>query len=247
MDTIGVICEPDHPVFGPAGERLAARGFEVRFVSPREPVAGADIDGLAALVGATLSRTSLAALRHAERVGVETWNGFLATTALGSRLVAFDALETVGCRVPAVESGESGTGTPRRRFRWDDPTSLIDAPGDAGDGAGWFRVTPAATSPVRDRYFAVDDGVETHVTVVRVRSELSGERFTLTAADVDVERATRVRALLDRFRARAVAVDFAETDEGTYAVDADPAPSFVGAEMERRVADSMASLATIGA
>lgn len=238
MDSIGVICEPDHPVFGPAAERLAARGFEVCFLRPTEPIERGDVDGLAALVGATVTPRSLAALRYADRSGVETWNGFVPATAFSSRLVALTALERVGCPVPELTVGGSGAGVPRRRFRWDAPATL--------DDTVELSQAPVGDDAVRDRYFAVDDGLETHVTVVEVRSRLSGDQYTLTEGDVAVELATRVRTLLDRFDARAVAVDFARGEDGTYAVDADPAPTFAGADMERRVADSMASLTTIG-
>ena len=38
MNTIGVICAPDDAVFGRAAERLAARGFDVEFLPPDEPI-----------------------------------------------------------------------------------------------------------------------------------------------------------------------------------------------------------------
>ncbi|MFC6975543.1 hypothetical protein ACFQL1_14230 [Halomicroarcula sp. GCM10025709] len=102
MDTIGFICERTHPVFWPVAERLAARGFDVRFFEPGERITRAEIGELAALVNKKIRPESFAALHYADRIGVPTWNGFFATTALSCRLVALNALEAVGCRVPAV-------------------------------------------------------------------------------------------------------------------------------------------------
>ncbi len=238
MDTIGVICEPDHPVFGRVAERLAARGFGVEFLSPRERVDPGGLDGLAALANAVVSRRSFAALRRADRAGVETWNGFLPTTALSCRLVGLHALERLGLRVPATDrSPIDGNGVQKPRFRWDARDT---------EGEGFFEER-VRSEPVTYRYYAVDDGVETHVQALTVRSELTDDGSILGEADVDVELATRVRELLDRFDARVVAVDFVRTGGEFYAVDVDPTPQFHGAGMERRVADSIASLTTIGA
>ncbi len=250
MDTIGVIAEPDHAVFGRVAERLAARGFEVRFFEPGEPIDEESVGGLAALVNGRLRRRSLAALRTADRRGVETWNGFLPSTALSCRLVAHRALEAVGCDVPDVRmtegDGDGGTASDevtdghyvaRGLYDWDPP---------AGADRLLYRER-VGDDAVHQKYYAVDDGVETHVTAVAVRSELTDDEPAVCEADVAVERATRVRELLDRFGARALAVDFVEDGDDAYAVDVDAAPSFVGAGMDRRVADSMASLTTIGA
>jgi len=238
MDTIGIVCEADHPVFGRAAERLAARGFGVELFPPGEPFGAEALDGLDALANTTLSPWSFAALRHADRAGVETWNGYAPTTMLSCRLLALHALERLGCHVPATGTAETSRDTVRRaRFRWDQP------PASRAD----VLLEHVRTEPVTYRYYAVDDGVETHVHAMVVRSELDGYRPAAEEADVDVELATRVRELLDRFGARTVAVDFVATREAFYAVDVDPAPDFFGTDLDRRLADSFASLATIGA
>ena len=218
MDTIGIVCEADHPVFGRAAERLAARGFGVEFFPPGEPFGAEALDGLDALANTTLSPWSFAALRHADRAGVETWNGYAPTTMLSCRLLALHALERLGCHVPATGTAETSRDTVRRaRFRWDQP--------------------PASRADVLLEH-VVD-------RVVPVGHRLGSD--VLEEDDVDVELATRVRELLDRFGARTVAVDFVATREAFYAVDVDPAPDFFGTDLDRRLADSFASLATIGA
>ena len=237
MDTIGVVCEPDDPVFGRVAERLAARGFAVEFLAPGDPYDRSAVDGLDALAIAALTRQSLALLREADRVGVETWNGFVPATALSSRLVALYALERVGFRTPATGAAagdEDAVAT--RPFRWDGPT-----------GAERVRLAGYPRSAVTVRYYAVDDGLETHVHALTVRSKVVDREPVLGEATVDVELATRVRELLDRFDARAVGVDFRRADDELLAVDANPTPRFYGAGMERRVTDSLASLTPIGA
>lgn len=238
MDTLGIVCEADHPVFGPVGERLAARGFGVEFLVPGDPLDTDAIDSLDALANTDLSRPSFAALRQAERVGLETWNGFTPVTALSCRVVALNALERLGCAVPALGSTRSERHTVRRsRFRCEQPTECRED----------VFVEAVRSEPVTYRYYAVDDGIETHVQAMSIRSKPDGYRPTVEEADVDVELATRVRELLDRFGARTLAVDFVVNRDVFYAVDVDPAPDFYDAGMERHVADSMASLMTIGA
>lgn len=237
MDTIGFVCEPTHPVFWPVAERLAARGFDVTFLGPDDPVPPATLDELAAVVGGALRPPAFRALRYADLSGIPTWNGFVPTTVLTSRLVALRALERAGCRVPDVSLTEPERGDYVER-------SLYRV-GRGGDGA--FYQEAVGTDPVVHRYFAVDDGRETHLRGLQMRSRLAEQAPLVTDTEVDVALAARVRELLDRFGVRALAVDFAEGSEGFYALDIDPAPTFNGAEMDRRIADSVASLTTIGA
>ena len=239
MDTIGVIADPDQPAFGGAGERLAARGFGVQFFRPGERIGPARIDELAALAAAHVDPAVVNALHYADRADVETFNGYLPTTALGNRLIALHALESVGCSVPRTWANEPDDvdAVYRYRDRW---------PGTRAAAPGFYQESMGAV-PVRHRYYAVNDGVETHVSAIELRSELDDRQRVVDEADVVVERATRLREVLDRFGARALTVDFVETDDAWYAVDVDPTPSFAYAEMERHLADAMASLTTIGA
>jgi len=241
MDSIGFICDPDHPLFRPVAQRLAARGFDVQFHRPTDPITPADIDALSALVNGQLHPAAVAALRYADRTGVETWNGVTATVALTARLVSLDALEAAGCRVPEVRfEGPADGYEPGQRYAWDGPARL-------GEPAP-FYVEQVGPGAVDHRYYAVDDGRETHIRALEVRTSLADGEPLLQRTDVDVELAASVRGLLDRLRARAVAVDFTlGEDDEWYAVRATPTPTFTGAGMDRRVADSIASLTTIGA
>lgn len=239
MDTIGVICEPDHPVFWPVAERLAARGFDVRFFRPDEQVQQADLDELSALVNKKIRPASFAALHYADRTGIPTWNGFVATTALSCRLIALNALEAVGCRVPDVWFEKPDCEyVAKTLYSWDGAPTL--------GGEGDFYQKRIKTDPIDYKYYAVDDGRETHVRALAVRSKLTGTKELVGQTDIDVSLAARVRELLDRFRARSIGVDFVDGDDGFYALDVNPAPSFNGTGMGRNIADSIASLTTIG-
>jgi len=242
MNTIGVICAPDDAVFGRAAERLAARGFDVEFLPPDEPIEPATIERLDALANRAVRRQSFAALSYADRNGVETWNGFVPTTILSCRLVALNALERIGCRVPDIAFEDPGDEAyvGMSRYCWDSPPAI-------GDEVEFYQRRVNA-EPVRYRYYALNDGVETHLQTLAVRTALTERAPVLEEAEVRVELATRIRELLDRFDARAIAVDFvADEQEEFYAVDASPIPSFDGAGMDRHLADSLASLTTIGA
>ncbi|WP_276271023.1 hypothetical protein [Haloarcula litorea] len=241
MDTIGFVGEPDHAVFWPVAERLSARGFDVTFHRPTDPIRGDEVADLDALVNGVVHPEALAALRHADRAGVPTWNGFAATTALASRLVTLDALATVGCRVPDVRFDGPAEGyDPGSRFAWDGGPTL--------DRSAPFYVERVRSEPVDHRYYAVDDGRETHMRALQIRTAVADDDPLVTDTDVNVRLAARVRELLDGLSARAVGVDFTRADDGEfYAVRATPVPSFAGANMHRRVADSVASLTTIGA
>lgn len=240
MDRIGFICEPGHPVISDVAERLSARGFDVRFLRPGDPISEADIDDLTALVNKKIRPESFRALHYADRVGVETWNGFFATTALSCRLVALHGLERVGCRVPEVWFEKPDCEyVAKTRYSWDGVPTF--------GGEGDFYQKRIRTEPVDYKYYAVNDGRETHLRALRVRSKLTGTKEVIAEETVEVTLAARVRELLDRFDARALGVDFVSGADGYYAVDANPAPSFAGTGMERRIADSVASLTTIGA
>lgn len=241
MDSIGFICDLDHPLFRPVAERLTARGFEVEFYRPTDPVTAAEIEALSALVSGTVHPTALTALRYADSTTVPTWNGFDATVALSARLVTLSALDAVGCRVPEVTfDGPADGYDPGHRYVWEGPHTI--------DGPAPFHVESVGTEPVDHRYYAVNDGRETHMRAVELRAEVDDNNAILRRTDVDVSLAASVRELLDRLDARAVAVDFTRgEDEKRYAVRATPIPTFIGAGMDRRVADSIASLTTIGA
>jgi hypothetical protein len=241
MDCIGFICDPDHAVFRPVAQRLAARGFDVEFFRPTEPISRAAVDDLAAVVGGVVHPAALGALRYADATGVPTWNGFAMVTALSARLVALEALEAVGCPVPSVRFDGPAEGyTAGHRYAWDGSLSL--------DGPAPFYVETVSAERLDHRYYAVDDGRETHMRAMTLRTAIEGDEPLLERTDVDVSLAASVRELLDVFDARAVAVDFTERADGEfYAVRATPTPTFAGAGMERRVADSVASLTTIGA
>lgn len=241
MDSIGFLCDPDHPLFRPVAGRLVARGFDVQFHRPADPPSEREVDALAALVGGAVHPTVFAALRYADENGVETWNGFTATAALSARLVTLGALDAVGCRVPDVSfDGPRDGYEAGYHYAWEGPTDL-------GETAP-FYVERVGTGAVDQRYYAVDDGRETHMRALEVRPSLSDDDPLLQRTDVDVSLAASVRELLDRLGARAVAVDFTRgEDDEFYAIRATPTPTFTGAGMDRRVADSVASLTTIGA
>jgi glutathione synthase/RimK-type ligase-like ATP-grasp enzyme len=240
MDTIGFICERTHPVFWPVAERLAARGFDVTFFDPGERIRRAEIGDLAALVNKKVRPESFAALQYADRIGVPTWNGFFATTALSCRLVALNALEAVGCRVPAVHFEKpTGEYVAKGRYSWTGTPTL--------GGEGEFYQERVRAEPIDYKYYAVDDGRETHVRVLTARSKLTEKKELVGEGEVDITLAAQVRELLDQFEARALGVDFVRGEDDFYAVDVNPAPSFTGTGMERRIADSVASLTTIGA
>ncbi|GGN85527.1 MULTISPECIES: hypothetical protein [Haloarcula] len=241
MVSIGFVCEPDHPTFWPVAERLAARGFDIEFLRPTDPICRADVDGLEALVNGVLHPESFGALRYADQRDVPTWNGFLSTTAFASRVVALDALDAIGCRVPDVHFDGPKTG-----FEAASPFAWRRRP--TGRQRPSFYVESVRTEPVDHRYYAVDDGRETHVRALAIRTSLSGTGEPVSQTDVDVMLATRVRELLERFGARAVGVDFTRGEDGEfYALRTTPVPTFAGTDMGRRVADSVASLTTLGA
>ena len=241
MDSIGFVCDPDHPAFRPVAQRLAARGFGVEFLRPADPISAADVDCLGALVGGVVHPTAFAALRYAADAAVPTWNDVTAMTTLSARLVTLEALESVGCRVPTVRFDGPRSGfVAGYRYAWEGPIRL--------DDSAPFYVESLGTDGVDHRYYAVDDGRETHIRAVRLRTAIADDERLLERADVDVSLAASVRELLDILDARAVAVDFTRGEDGEfYAIRATPTPTFTGAGMDRRVADSIASLTTIGA
>lgn len=241
MDPICLLCDPDHPLFGPVSDRLVARGFDVTFFRPTDPISTEAIESLAAVANGVLHPTTVAALRRADQAGIPTWNGFTATAVLSARLVSFNALASVGCTVPGVRFDGPAEGyVPSGRYMWDEAVTL-------GDSAPCY-VERVRAGDVDIRYYAVDDGLDTHVRAAKLRSRPTADERAVAQADVNVTLAAAVRELLELLESRAAAVDFTRGEDGTmYALWATPVPTFSGVSMERRIADSVASLTTVGA
>jgi len=97
------------------------------------------------------------------------------------------------------------------------------------------------------RYYAVDDGVETHVHAMVVRSEWTAtgrppRRPTSTSNWPPASASCSTGSGPGPSPSTSVA-----TREAFYAVDVDPAPDFFGTDLDRRLRGLVRFLATIGA
>lgn len=231
-ETVGFVCPTDHPVFASVAEALEARGYRVEFVDPHVPPAPARLDDFAFLVDKEIWPVAFETLRRAARIGLATWNGFVTTTLLNARLVTLHALEVVGCRTPAVTFEKpDGDYVAKRRFAWDGEPELC--------GEGDFYEPRLRAAPVDYKYYAVDTGETVEVAVRTVTSKLTGEKRSLGAVAPDPELAAAVRRLVGRLGAGGIGVDFVRTDDGFYAVDANPAPGFYDVDFETHILRSL--------
>jgi hypothetical protein len=231
---IGIICPPDHAVFGDVAERLRERGHEVVFLEPGVELPEATLDDLDVLVNKKVRWESLHALEYAHRNGIPAWNDYVATTLLLSRLSQLRALEVAGFRVPDVLPEKPTGGYVAKGFVEidDDPTL---------NGEGEFYQPLLETTGVDHKYYAVHDGDELRAAVVRFESKLHGERERRGVEEPKPWVLDRIERLRSFVGARAFGVDLVEPTDGSelVAVDVNPATSFRHTGLEDALADSI--------
>lgn len=227
-----MICNPDHDVFTEVAEKLRRSGLDVEFFRPGRAIAPEDLQSLTLLMNKKVDPHSFRALAWAESHGIPVWNGYR-TMLLGARLIGYNALERVGCRVPPVSTEKpDGPYVAKTYFDW----HFHPDPELNGEGDLYQELLP--TDPVDYKYYAVDVGDSIEVRVLLSTSKLYGEKEYLDVVDPDPEPAACVRRLMTLVDAQAIGVDFVRSDGEYWAVDVNPAMSFRGAEMESALAAS---------
>lgn len=230
---IGLICPPDHAMFGPVAERLRDRGFDVAFLPVGVALGPDRLDDLALLVNKKVRWASIDALAYAHRNGIRAWNDYVATTVFLNRLSQLGALSAVGFAVPDVLTEPPDGDHVAKGF--------LDVHADPTlNGEGDLYQPLLDFDGVDHKYYAVDDGREVHTAVTRFESKLFGDREYLGPGEVDPTVAARLRRLLRFTGARALGVDVVSVDGEPHAVDVNPATSFRRTGLERALADSIA-------
>lgn len=233
---VGMICPPDHEMFGVVADRLGERGFAVEFIEPGVPLPPERIDTFDLLVNKKVRWESLRALAYAHRTGVPAWNAYVPTTLLLNRLSQLSVLGLAGFAVPELLA-EPPDGEYVAKGLFD----VHDEPRVGGEGAIYQPLLP--TDGVDHKYYAVDDGERVRLAVVRFESKLFGERRHLGRGEVDERVTGPLRRLLRLTGARGVGVDVVYVDRAPVAVDANPATSFRRTGLEGALADSVAAAA----
>lgn len=230
---VGVICPPDHAVFGDVVDHLRDRGHAVTFLEPGVEIPPDRLDRLDLLVNKKVRWESLHALEYAHRNGIAAWNDYEATSLFLNRLSQLRALDAVGFRTPDVRPAKpDGDHVAKEFFEVDDGDPVLDGEGD-------FYQSLVPSSGVDRKYYAVDDGETVRAAVVRFRSKLYGERELLGPGDTDPDVVDRIGRLLRFTGAAAVGVDVVDGEDGDVAVDVNPATSFRHTDLEGALADSI--------
>lgn len=232
---IGLICNSEHDVFSTVAEELGQRGYRVVFFEPGERIEDETIDGLDLLANKKVDPESMRALRYAAQNGIPTWNGYL-TVLLGARPIGMIVLREAGFDVPLTTFEKpEGDCVAKSLFDW----HYEDDPEVNGEGEVYQRLLP--TDSIDYKYYGVDDGSRIHVTVLRSKSKLYGEKEYLDHVEPDPDLASKLRRLVRITDSQAIGVDIIRSRDRYYAVDVNPAMSFRNAGMENELADSMAA------
>lgn len=233
---IGVLCADDHPIFGPAADRLRADGFAVRFFNPQEALSAKQVDDLSLLVNKQVFPVTFPALWYAHRRRIPLWNPLTATMLFSSRLIALTALERVGFRTPDVTFEKpEGHYLAKSAYVWEGTPELN------GDGDFYQCLVP--TEPVDYKYYAVDDGAQIHTVVRRVTSKLYGPKRPLGPGRVNPELEAGIKRLMARTGLRGVGVDLVK-ESGTgrfWAVDVNLAAGYRNTGLEAPIYESIRS------
>lgn len=231
---IGITVPDDHPVFSVVGDKLSNHGHEVSYFDPNEPIDPDELASLSLLVSKRTREESVRAVIQAEQLGVPTWNSATGVVACVSRFSQLCLLSGVGFDVPAASrSKPSGDYVAKRLFHWD------MSPEVNGDGDIYEELLPA--EPIDFKYYVVHDGSAYRTTVLRATSKLWDAKRVLGETDPVPEHVDRITALMKRLDMRGVGVDLIRTDEGWYAVDLNPCPSFKQTGLEDALVDSIES------
>jgi len=229
---IGITCPPDHPVFSVVGDRLADRGHEVVYFDPTTDIPPADLAALSVLVGKRTRPASVRALVAAERRGVPTWNSATGVMACIAHLTQLCVLSGVGFTVPeATLDPPGGDHVAKGRYHWDSSPTV--------NGRADVYEPLLAADPVDYKYYAVDDGTDLHLEVLRATSKLYGDKEVIGTADPEPAHVEGIRALLARLGMRGLGVDLVRTEDGWYAVDLNPCPSFAHTGLVDALVDSV--------
>jgi len=229
---VGITCPSDHPVFGVVGDRLVERGHDVTYF---DPTVDLDRETLAALSLLVVKQTRPASVRAAiaaEHLGVPTWNSATGVVACVSRLSQLCLLEGVGFAVPAaLPTPPAGDYVAKGRYHWQQSPEL--------NGEGDVYEALLAEDPVDHKYYVVHDGATYRTVVLRATSKLWGEKRVLGAVEPVPEHVERITALMARLGMRAMGVDLVHAEDGWYAVDLNPCPSFAGTGLEGALVESI--------
>ena len=229
---IGIAGPSDHPVFAQVVDRIRDRGVTVTWFDPTEPIPEAAIRPLSLFVAKRNRPASIRGLCTAARLGVPTWNSATSAMVCVHHVTQLCALAGVGFRVPPVTvEPPGGDYVAKDALHWGgDPVV---------NGTGEVYEPLLAADPIDHKYYAVADGDEVAVRVVRATSKLHGEKQVVGRGGVIDEHVRRIERLLGLLEMRGVGVDLIRADGDWYAVDLNPCPSFGGAEMVDELVGSL--------
>lgn len=231
-ERIGITAPSDHPVFSVVGKRLSERGYTVSYFDANTPIDREELEGLALFVHKRTRPASVRAVIMAERLGVSTWNSATGVVACVSRFSQLCLLTGVGFAIPtASRTKPTGDYVAKGLYHWD------TSPEVNGDGDVYEELLPA--DPIDFKYYVVDTGTSYRTTVLRATSKLWGEKRVLGVTDPIQEHVDRITSLMKRLDMRSIGVDVIRTDDGWYAVDINPCPSFAQTGLESALVDSM--------
>ncbi|MCU4801712.1 hypothetical protein OB920_15135 [Halobacteria archaeon HArc-gm2] len=233
--SVGLLCKQNKSVFTAVAERLQCLGYGVQFFHPQSGLSLRQAADLSLIVNKKTLPVAFPALWHARRMGTPLWNNLQATILFSSRLIGLRAVSKMGILTPAVtlekptcEYVAKGT------YVWDDDPELN------GDGDFYQELIP--TEPVDYKYYAINDGSQTHVAGRRVTSKLYGEKQFLGEIRIRPALAASLRRLVERFDLRGIGVDLVKDDDGRYwAVDVNLAAGYRDTGLASALTDSITS------
>lgn len=231
---VGIICPPDHEMFGPVATRLRDRGFDVDFLDVGVEIPPERLDELDLLVNKKVRWESVEALEYAHRHGIPAWNDYVATTIFLNRLSQVAALSAAGFPVPETHTSPPEGDYVAKGFLDIDQDPVLNGEGDFYQPLLEFDGTD-------EKYYAVDDGETVQVAVVEFESKLFGERTYLGTGTATPSVEERISRLLRFTGARALGVDVVEVDGEPHAIDVNPATSFKRTGLEGALVDSIAA------
>lgn len=237
MDCAGILCNEDHVVLSEVAEMLEDRGVRVDFLDPEVKLRASDISEYDVMVPKKSREAVYHNMRLADKLGLETLNGFLTGMSADHNLASIRHLEEKGFRVPTPllgteaerRDGEFAVEKPLLECYRVEPVKMN---GGSSRGDDYF-LEEFIPSDGTDYKLYIIDCSEPYVAGVMTDSKLSsgdGERKRFDPGRIGFGPEKADEILSTFYDADFLGVDVILNDGDPYIVDVNSAPSFRGVE-----------------
>ncbi len=226
MKKVGLMCYREHEVFDEVIENLKESDIEAIYYSPEEIIPPEDLEELDAVFGKRSRNEVYETLFNAEKMGIETYNGFCTHLLSDMNPRSYEILTEGGYDVPKWSYENDLDGKVVKK-----PVSeRMEAEPELKDGVrpekGFFYQDFIPNSGIDYKLYGIDEGDKKEVFTVRTPSKMRFESDERKLIENDKKLERDVKEIMELFdNARGIGIDVIKADKD-YFIDINAAPSF---------------------